>query len=238
LKVSTFDTFREIVAVDFEFTALPGERPGPVCLVAHELHSGRRFRVFQGEFGPAPPYATGKDVLFVAYYASAELGCYRVLGWPMPERILDLFTELRNRTNGLSQGARLIDALIFFGLDPMDAVEKKEMQEAIGSDTWRGRYTPEEISELRLNDLQVGQDGRNRAILSAFQIAHGTQPAKQHQIYFWTQCMDSRFNQTASRLCRRLHRLVAAGGGDCRRVVGGFSPVGGLPIGRYLLGLW
>ena len=24
--------------------------------------------------------------VFVAYYASAELGCYRVLGWPMPER--------------------------------------------------------------------------------------------------------------------------------------------------------
>jgi hypothetical protein len=52
----------------------------------------------------------------------------------MPERILDLFIEFRNRTNGLSQGARLINALIYFGLDPMDAVEKKEMQEAIGSD--------------------------------------------------------------------------------------------------------
>src|SRR6516165_7008250 len=58
-------TFREIVAVDFEFTALPGERPDPVCLVAHELHSGRRFRIWQDEFGPAPPYATGPDVLFV-----------------------------------------------------------------------------------------------------------------------------------------------------------------------------
>ena len=99
--------FREIVVADFEFTNLPGERPGPVCMVAHELHSGRRFRVFQHEFGPAPPYASGPDVLFVAYYASAELGCYRVLGWPMPERILDLFTEFRDRTNGLGQAARL-----------------------------------------------------------------------------------------------------------------------------------
>jgi hypothetical protein len=139
--------FREVVAVDFEFTAIPGERPGPVCLVARELRSGRRFRIFQDQFGPAPPYATGPDVLFVAYYASAELGCYRALGWPIPERILDLFTEFRDGTNGLPTpaGAGLLGALAYFGLDAMDAVEKREMQEAIGNDTWQGRYTPDEI---------------------------------------------------------------------------------------------
>jgi len=92
--------FREAVLVDFEFIAAPGERPEPVCLVAHELRSGRRFRLWRDQFEPAPPYATGSDVLFVAYYASAELGCYRVLNWPMPERILDLFIEFRNHTNG------------------------------------------------------------------------------------------------------------------------------------------
>src|SRR5689334_3393326 len=95
------DGFREVVAVDFEFTALPGERPVPVCCVAYELRGGGRFRIFQGQLGPAPPYAFGPDVLFAAYFASAELGCYRVLGWPMPERILDLYVEFRNLTNGL-----------------------------------------------------------------------------------------------------------------------------------------
>jgi hypothetical protein len=91
------DNFREVVAVDFEFIAATGNRPTPVCLVAHEQRSGRRFRLWRDQFGPEPPYATGPDVLFVAYYASAELGCYRVLGWPMPDRILDLFTEFRAR---------------------------------------------------------------------------------------------------------------------------------------------
>jgi hypothetical protein len=38
-------TYREIVVADFEFAALPGERPAPLCLVAHELRSGHRFRV-------------------------------------------------------------------------------------------------------------------------------------------------------------------------------------------------
>jgi DNA polymerase-1 len=138
------DAFREVVVVDSEFTAITGERPGPVCLVAHELRSGRRFRIFQGQFGPAPPYATGPDVLVVAYYASAELGCYRALGWPMPERILDLFTEFRNHTNMGSKadqerrtpaGAGLLGALTYFGLDHMEAHEKRELQEAIGNGT-------------------------------------------------------------------------------------------------------
>jgi hypothetical protein len=125
--------FKEVVFVDFEFDAPPGERPAPLCLVAHELHSGRRFRLWQHELGPVPPYATGPDVLFVAFYASAELGCHRVLGWPMPGRILDLFTEFRDRTNGrpTPAGDGLLGALVYFGFDHLDAVEKKEMRDLI-----------------------------------------------------------------------------------------------------------
>ncbi len=128
------DTFREVVVADAEFTILPGERPVPVCLVARELRSGRCFRLWQDQLGLGPPYATGPGVLFIAFYASAELGCYRVLGWPMPERILDLFTEFRDRTNGLPTpaGSSLLGALAYFGLDAMGATEKKDMQEAIG----------------------------------------------------------------------------------------------------------
>jgi DNA polymerase I len=124
------DAFREIVATDLEFTATTGGRPIPVCLVAHELRSGRRFRLWQDQLGPTPPYARGPDVLFVAYYASAELGCYRVLGWPIPERILDLFTEFRDRTNGLTTpaGAGLLGALTYFGIDGIGADEKDEMR--------------------------------------------------------------------------------------------------------------
>src|SRR5215831_17636191 len=149
-------TFREVV-VDTEFTALTGERPVPVCVVAHELRSGRRFRLFEGQFGPEPPYATGADVLFVAFYASADLAVYRVLGWRMPERILDPFIEFRNRTNGLPTpaGSSLLGALAYFGLDAIAAVEKHEMQEAIGNGTWRGRFTPEEILDYAESDVEA-----------------------------------------------------------------------------------
>jgi DNA polymerase I len=147
--------FREIVLIDFEFEIGKGERPVPVCFVAHELQSGRRFRCFQDQLGLAPPYASGPGVLFVAFYASAELGCYRVLGWPMPEHILDLFCEFRDLTNGLPTpaGAGLLGALSYFGLDTIGATEKKGMQTAIGDGTWRGQFTPEEILDYCETDV-------------------------------------------------------------------------------------
>src|SRR4051794_27393496 len=136
------EAFREIVLADFEFEAAAGERPNPIGMVAFELRSGRRFRIFRGEFGPAPPFASGPDVLFVAYYASAELGCFLSLGWPMPARVLDLFVEFRNFTNGLSTAAgnSLLGALAHFGLDGVGATDKKAMQRAIGAAAWEGRY--------------------------------------------------------------------------------------------------
>jgi DNA polymerase-1 len=148
---------REIVLADFEFEIGQGERPVPVCVVAHELRSGRRFRLMQDRLGPAPPYATGPDVLFVAFYASAELGCYRSLGWPMPERILDLFCEFRDRTNGRPPpaGSSLLGALAYFGLDGIGATEKRELQQAIGSGTWHGRYTPDEILSYCQSDVDA-----------------------------------------------------------------------------------
>ena len=101
---SGLDAYREVWLVDFEFSAPPGERPTPVCLVAREFRSGRTFRLWQHDFRDrrVAPYPTGPDCLFVAYYASAELGCHIALGWPLPARVLDLYAEFRCRTAGLA----------------------------------------------------------------------------------------------------------------------------------------
>jgi DNA polymerase I len=131
--------FQEIWAVDFEFIAQPGHNPDPVCFVARELRSGRTFRVWRDEFGRMPPYSIGPDSLFVAYYASAEISCHLALGWPVPERVLDLFTEFRIHTNGLPTiaGGGLIGALTHFGLDAIGAQEKDEMRALIlGGGPW------------------------------------------------------------------------------------------------------
>ena len=111
--------FKRIWLVDFEFGVGPGERPQPICMVALELHTKRCLRVwFDDERSHSVPYPFGNQDLYVAYYASAELGCHLALGWPMPSHILDLFVEFRNRTNGMSVpcGNGLIGAMVFFGL--------------------------------------------------------------------------------------------------------------------------
>jgi hypothetical protein len=126
--------FREIWTFDFEFNFTgAGGNPIPVCLVAQELRSGRKIRMWSNEFGSTPPYPTGPDVLFVAYYASAEIGCHLALGWPVPERILDLYTEFRNLTNGMPTiaGNGLVGALAHFGLDSIGAEEKDTMRALI-----------------------------------------------------------------------------------------------------------
>ena len=125
--------YAEIWAVDFEFGIEPGENPEPVCLVAWELKSRRKVRLWRDQFGAAPPYATDANALFVAYYASAEIGCHLALGWPVPQRVLDLFTEFRNHTNGLPtiSGNGLLGALAHQGLDGIGAVEKDEMRDLV-----------------------------------------------------------------------------------------------------------
>lgn len=129
--------FREIVVVDFEYQQRDGEPPQPRCVVARELGSGRLTRVWlEGRTCPEPPYQLGDDDLFVAFFASAELGCHLALGWPMPRRVLDLYVEFKNMTNGrvVQCGHGLLGALAHFGIDAMDAAEKKGMRELAMSD--------------------------------------------------------------------------------------------------------
>lgn len=124
--------YREIWAVDFEFSAPSGERPIPLCVVARELYSGRLVRWWLTDNAPRqPPFASRPDALFVAYYASAELGCYLALDWPFPSRIVDLYAEFRCITGGrpVPAGYGLLGALAYFGLDGLAASEKDEMRQ-------------------------------------------------------------------------------------------------------------
>src|SRR6516162_9518015 len=125
------------VAVDFEFefgghksfeeASRSGERPRPVCMNAKHLRTGQVWRLRRGEFGSAPPFPID---LLIAYYASAELGCFKALGWQAPTFVLDLFTEFRARTNGreIPNGASLLGALTYFGLDGIDVTEKQDLR--------------------------------------------------------------------------------------------------------------
>ena len=127
--------YHEVWAVDTEFNGLTGENQHVVCLVAKELISGREVYLFEDELRnlKQPPYRIGKDSLFIAYYASAEFGSHLFLGWDMPENVLDLYSEFRNKTNGLSTpaGNGLLGALVYYGLSGITAAEKQSMRNLI-----------------------------------------------------------------------------------------------------------
>jgi DNA polymerase family A len=125
--------FEEIWLHDFEFVALPGERPGVVCLAAHELRSGQTLRLWRDELGARPPYRTDGEVLFVNFVANAEVSCHFALGWPAPKNVLDLNPAFRNLTNGRStpEGKGLIGLLRHYNLDAIDAKRKEAMQQRV-----------------------------------------------------------------------------------------------------------
>jgi hypothetical protein len=93
--------FEEIWCFDFEFLGGDaGEHYGVVCLAARELRSGQTLKQWRDELGAVPPYRTDDKVLFVSFAAHAECGCHLSLGWPLPERVLDLSLEYKNLVNG------------------------------------------------------------------------------------------------------------------------------------------
>src|SRR5262245_13180850 len=126
--------YREVWAADCEFTQPPGDRPTPLCLVAREVRSSRLHRLWLTETAPdRPPFLTTAATLVVAYYASAELGCFLALNWPFPQRVLDLYAEFRWMTSGRPEkaphGYSLLGALSAFGLDTMTAGDKDSMRQ-------------------------------------------------------------------------------------------------------------
>jgi DNA polymerase I len=130
-----FDTFKEVWCADFEFRADPGDRPWPVCMVAKEVRTGREIRIWRNELlsMDRAPFDVGTSALFVAYFASAEFGCFLELGWRLPVNVLDLYAEHRVETNGGYGlcGNGLVGALALRGLAHIDAGEKDDMRRLI-----------------------------------------------------------------------------------------------------------
>ena len=161
--MDTLRHYREIWAVDFEFFVATGERPVPLCVVARGLRTGELVRVWLADGAPTtPPYRIGSDSLFIAFYASAELGCHLALDWPMPARVVDLSAEFRNLTSGLPApfGNGLLGAMAYFGLDALDVNEKSAMRALAMRG---GPYTDAEQSNL-LDYCQTDVDALARLL--------------------------------------------------------------------------
>ncbi|SVB39954.1 uncharacterized protein METZ01_LOCUS192808, partial [marine metagenome] len=119
-------------------------------MVAHELRTGRTLRCFSKELAGhrVPPFNCGGNSLVVAYFASAEMGCFLSLGWPFPVHLLDLYVEyrrMRNGTLGPGESTSLVAALAWLGLQRFIPAQKDEMREL---SLRGGFYTVEEQEQL------------------------------------------------------------------------------------------
>lgn len=124
--------YRAVWVADFEFFQPDGHRPTPLCVVAREMVSGRSVRLWlEGEPPRRCPFDHGDDVLFVAYFASAEFGCILELGWPLPVNVVDLFAEFRVMTNGkpMIGGDGLLGACLAFNVSTLASAEKDKMRD-------------------------------------------------------------------------------------------------------------
>lgn len=178
------ETFREVWYIDFEFRILPGGRPEPLCLVAHELRSGRTIRIWADQLAEmkAPPFDVSDDVLICAYFVSAELSCFLALGWQIPARILDLFVEHRVLTNGYHRpcGDGLLGAMTWWGLQGIESIEKERYRQLAmrGGPYTDGErqalvdYCESDVVALRsLHEAMAGQIDLPRALLRGRSMA-------------------------------------------------------------------
>jgi hypothetical protein len=142
--------FQEIWFVDFEFYQPDGEVPTPLCMVAKEMSNGRVVRMWRGDLlrQTQAPFRTDAQALMVAYYASAELGCFLALGWPMPTNVLDLYAEFSLITSGLPRpcGRGLLGACAQYGISAGSSESHKDEMRGLAQ---RGReFTEQEQEEL------------------------------------------------------------------------------------------
>ena len=96
--------FRAIWHVDFEFREDANHLPVPVCMYAHEEHSGATISLWRDELLrlTEAPFDTGPDSVTVAFASNAELQCFLNLGWRFPTNVLDPYVENIATINGNS----------------------------------------------------------------------------------------------------------------------------------------
>ena len=154
-------TYARVWCLDFEFSHQPGGLPVPLCMVAREIRTQELVRVWLTDGQQSPPNPFNKSDLIVAYYASAEIGCFLELGWPTPV-VLDLYAEFRRLTCGetLPHGKSLLGAMLFHGLPTIGAEHKTEMRKLA---LRGGPYSEIEKTDL-LNYCQSDVDGLARLL--------------------------------------------------------------------------
>ena len=125
--------FREIWAVDFEFGAEPGENPEPVAWSRGNCAAAASCAYGAMNLAPRPRTRQALTCCLSPTTQAQKSVAISLLAGRLPQRVLDLFTEFRNHTNGIPtvNGNGLLGALAYHGLDRIGAIEKQEKRDLI-----------------------------------------------------------------------------------------------------------
>ena len=141
-----WEDFDNFVVVDYEFRGGNGNPQIPICYLAKDVKTGVTTSHWIDN-DKTPSYPTDEKTLFIAYYASAELHCHKVLNFLNPPYILDLFAEFRCLTNGakIPSGNSLLGACTYYGISGSDSTYKESMRDLILEKQY---YTPIEQQKI------------------------------------------------------------------------------------------
>jgi len=152
--MKTWEDFDNIVVVDYEFSGGGGNHQKPLCYVAKNLTTNTVIKQWV-QNDAKPLYPVDKNTLFIAYFASAELRCHKVLNFSIPTYILDLYSEFRCLTNGLPLLSSLLGACDFFGIKHSDLTYKKSMRELILTETYFNGRQKQDILDYCQQDVEL-----------------------------------------------------------------------------------
>jgi DNA polymerase I len=198
------ENFGIIVVADFEFETSGGEydlRNGdlsmPLCLVAHVLNENlqhvQTIRMWRDELlaSKCPPFDVGRNTLFVAYSAQAELMCFKALGWQFPAHVFDLHTAYLATTNILltynpdekrnKPRKRLSDACRAYGIEGWENIDKGAIAQDIGEGRWRD-HGRECVLEYCEEDVHMSA----RLLRAQLRGHPGLPPVEVERVLFWS----------------------------------------------------
>jgi hypothetical protein len=138
------DAIANVWVADFEFRHPEGGLPEPRCLVIQNWRTREIFRWWLMEERPPCPFKPSD--LLVAFYASAEMGCFLALEWKVRPRVLDLYVEFKNKLGGRppSFGLGLLGACRHYGITTASSEDKDQNRLLAQQD----RFTESERSQL------------------------------------------------------------------------------------------
>ena len=161
---SSFDRFREVWQIDFEFRQDANHCPVPVAMFAREHRTGAEVFMRRDQLLSSTrlPFDIGPDVLVTSYSNVAELSCLKVLNYQMPRNLLCTYLETSAAINGLDidglemKRPKLREACDLFSITY--AMSKERKQHMIDTVLNNDEYTEEQwrvIEEGNREDVMI-----------------------------------------------------------------------------------